>query len=74
MVPDFRVSQRAEWNPKGIPRKGIKMKRGDLGREQRGTGKGLTWSIFKLRLQAELTRLIYWVEPDIRFLIRDWVQ
>jgi len=59
MVPDFRVSRRAERNPEGILREGIKTRRGDLGREWRGTRRGLTWLIFKLRLQAEIAKLIY---------------
>ena len=28
VVPDFRVSRRAEWNPEGILREGIKMREG----------------------------------------------
>ena len=59
MVPDFRVSRRAGWNPEGIPREGIKTRRGDLGRERRETRGGLTWLIFELRLQVEITKLIY---------------
>ena len=59
MVPDFRVSRRAEWNPEGIPREGVKTRRGDLRREQVETREGLTWSIFKLRLQVEITKLLY---------------
>ena len=67
-------SQRTEWNPEGNPRERIKTRRGNIGRERRRTGEWLTWSIFELRLQAELTSLIYWVEPDIGFLIGDRVQ
>ena len=74
MVPDFRGGRRTERNPEGNPRERIKTRRGNLGRERRGTGEWLTWLIFELRLQAELTSLIYWVEPDIGFPIGDWVQ
>ena len=35
MVPDVRVSRRTERNPEGIPREGIKMRRGNLRREWR---------------------------------------
>ena len=59
MVPDFRLSQGAERNPEGIPREGIKMRRGDLGREWRESRRGLTWLIFELRLQVEITKPIY---------------
>ena len=59
VVPDFRVSQRAERDPEGIPREGIKMRRGDLGRKQRETRRGLTWSIFQLKLQTGVTKFKY---------------
>ena len=59
MIPDFRVSQKMNWNPDGIPRAEIKtrkwIQKGNRGRTERG----LTWLIFKLRLQMEVTKLIY---------------
>ena len=72
MVPDFRVSRGAEGNPEGILRERVKTRRGDLRRERRCAREGVTWLIFELRLQAEITRLIY--ESDIGFPIGDRVQ
>ena len=58
VVPDFRVSQRTEWNPDGILREEIKMRKGIQEGNQGGTERGLTWLIFELRLQMEVTKLI----------------
>ena len=52
MVLDFRVSRRAEWNPKGVPR-------GETRKGMQRDRKGLTWSIFELELQMEVTKFKY---------------
>ena len=49
VVPDFRVSRRVERISE----------RGDLGWEWWKDRKGLTWSIFELELQMEVTKFKY---------------
>ena len=59
MIPDFRVSQKMNWNPDGIPREEIKTRKGIQEGNRGRTERGLTWLIFELRLQMEVTKLIY---------------
>ena len=58
MVPDFRVSQRTEWNPIGILRGEIKT-REELRKGTEKDRKELTWLIFELKLQMKVTKFKY---------------